>query len=161
MIDPTYTSTIIVGGNGSSYFFNAFPKEMHSNQSFILSNIHTASGGGGFDISGATATLYVSAYKDSTYSPVALASGVLSDSGSGTTDMVSFTVSKNLIPVDLGGYDIRNGGNSVFYYILEDADSILEFSEGVNIIDPAFGLSGDSEPSAGAIVVKSNDLGSV
>lgn len=161
MIDPTYTATITVGGNGSSYFFNAFPKEMHSNQSFILSNIHNAASGGGFDISGATATLYVSAYKDTSYTPVALASGVISDSGSGTDDTVTFTVPKDVIPVDLGSYDIRNGGNSVFYYILEDVDSILEFSEGVNIIDPSFGLSGDSSPSSGAIVTQRNDLGSV
>ena len=173
MEDPVFNATITVGGNGSTYRFDALSKMMHSNQSFILelTFIKPASqGGGAYDISGSVATLFVSTVNNSDPNNVfTLDGGVITDSGSGTDDRVTFTVVKDLIPDSLGGVPFRSlnksgastGGNSVFYFILEDADSILEFSEGVNIIDPNFAGPGTVEPGAGSIVVSKNDLGSV
>jgi len=173
MEDPVFNATITVGGNGSTYRFDALSKMMHSNQSFILelTFIKPANqGGGAYDISGSVATLFVSTVNNSDPNNVfTLDGGVITDSGSGTDDRVTFTVVKDLIPDSLGGVPFRSlnsggastGGNSVFYFILEDADSILEFSEGVNIIDPNFAGPGTVEPGAGSIVVSKNDLGSV
>ena len=62
MEDPLFSATITVGGNGSTYRFDALSKMMHSNQSFILelTFIKPASqGGGAYDISGSVATLFV------------------------------------------------------------------------------------------------------
>jgi hypothetical protein len=162
MEDPAYTATVTVGGNGSSYRFDAFSKDIHSNQSFSLAlTLQKPSGGGAFDISGSTATLYVTAYNNADYPETILASGVLSDSGSGTTDTVTFTVVKDLIPEDLGGFPQRNGGNSIFYGILSDADSVLELGEGVNVIDSQYGGTGTVAPGAGSIITQGNDLGNV
>ncbi|MEE9352573.1 MAG: DUF2793 domain-containing protein [Thiotrichaceae bacterium] len=161
--DPAFTDTVTVGGNGGTYRFDAMSKELHSNQSFILElTLIKPSGGGAFDISGSTVTLFVSAFNNSDPNGIfILDGGVLSDSGSGTIDRVTFTVVKDLIPDSLGGFPQRRGGNSRFYAIFEDADSILELSEGVNIIDPNFAGTGTIDPGAGAIVVSKNDLGSV
>ena len=161
MDDPLFNSTNIVGGSSARYSFSAMGKEIHSNQSFILTQTFTAAAGGAFDISSATSTLYVAAYKNSSLDSVALTSGVLSDSGSGTIDTVTFTVPKDLIPTDLGSFPQRNGGNAVFYYILEDADSVLEFGQGVNVIDPSYGLTGEVDPGASTITTQRNDLGTV
>ena len=161
MDDPLFTSTNIVGGSSARYSFSAMGKEIHSNQSFILTQTFTASAGGAFDISSATSTLYVAAYKNASLDSVALTSGVLSDSGSGTTDTVTFTVPKDLIPTGLGSFPQRNGGNAVFYYILEDTDSVLEFGQGVNVIDPSYGLTGEVDPGASTITTQRNDLGTV
>jgi hypothetical protein len=162
MDDPVFPTAIVVGGKGSTYRFDGFPKTMHSNQSFILEATFTASTGGPFDISSSVATLRVSTFNNSDPNgSFVLGGGVISDSGSGTIDRVTFTIVKDLIPPSLGNFPLRNGGNSVFYFILEDSDSVLEFSEGVNVIDPNFDGTGTIDPGAGSIVVSKNDLGSV
>jgi len=162
MDDPIFSSNNIVGGSSANYTFSAMSREIHSNQSFILKQTFTeADGGAPFDISGATSTLFVSAFKNVSLDAVALTSGVLSDSGGGTIDTVTFTVPKDLIPVNLGTFPQRNGGNSRFFYILEDVDSILEFGQGVNVIDPSYGLTGEVDPSSSTITTQRNDLGTV
>ena len=162
MEDPAYTATVTVGGSSSSYRFDAFSKEIHSDQSFTLAlTLIKPNAGGAFDIAGSTATLYVTAFNNADYPETILASGVLSDSGSGTTDTVTFTVVKDLIPEDLGGFPQRNGGNSVFYCILEDADSVLQLGEGVNVIDSSYAGTGTVSPGAGSIITQGNDLGNV
>jgi len=162
MDDPVFAANITVGGKGSSYRFDALSKTMHSNQSFVLELTFLASGGGAFDISSSTATLFVSTFNNSDPNgSFVLGGGVITDSGTGTDDRVTFSIVKDLIPASLGNFPLRNGGNSVFYFILEDADSILEFSEGVNVIDPNFDGTGTIDPGAGSIVVSKNDLGSV
>jgi hypothetical protein len=162
MDDPIFNSNNIVGGSSANYTFSAMSREIHSNQSFILIQTFTeADGGGPFDISSSTSTLFVSAFKNASLDPTALTSGALSDSGSGTIDTVTFTVPKDLIPVNLGSFPQRNGGNCRFFYILEDTDSILEFGQGVNVIDPSYGLTGEVEPSSSTITTQRNDLGTV
>ncbi len=161
MDDPIFTSNNVVGGSSANYTFSAMSREIHSNQSFILIQTFTeADGGLPFDISAATSTLFVSAYKN-TLDPFPLTSGVLSDSGGGTIDTVTFTVPKDLIPTTLGTFPQRYGGNSVFFYILEDADSVLEFGQGVNVIDPSYSLTGEVDPSSSTITTQRNDLGTV
>ena len=170
MIDPTYEDVVTVGGVLSSYRFNAFPQPTQalggsdgllSRQSFILSLRLEATSLTSFDIAGSTTTLYVSASGDDGYTPVILGTGVLSASGvhDGTTDTVTFTVAKDQIPNDLGSYGRTVNGNSKFYIILEDADSYLEFWEGVNVFDTQFGGTGGGTSSA--ITPVGNDLGTV
>mgnify|MGYP005819655225 FL=1 len=172
MIDPTYTDTVTVGGVQSSYRFSAFPNPtqslaasgsgtgsgLQSLQSLILALNFEDSSGTDYDISGATATLYVTANQDPDYDPVNLGSGVLSASVS-TTDTVTFTVAKDQIPNDLGAYGRTAAGNAKFYVILEDADTYLEFYEGVNVYDTQHGGTGGSAPNAN--VVRKNNLGVV
>ena len=171
MIDPTYDATITVGGSNSSYKFDAFPQPTQATgglsgllslQSFILQLTMRDSTPAQFDISGATATLYVTAANDENYTPVNLGAGVLSDSGllgGGTTDRVTFTVPKGLIPDNLGAYGKTRAGNSKFYAVLSDADSYLEFFEGVNVYDTQFGGGGGATP--GSLQVNNNNLGVV
>ena len=171
MIDPTYSDTVTVGGVQSSYQFGAFPNPTQSiggrsgllsQQSLILVLTLQTAAAAQYDISGATATLYVTANSDPDYTPVSLGAGALSDSGAGgggTTDTVTFTVAKNQIPDDLGAYGKTNQGNAKFYVILEDADTYLEFYEGVNVYDTQFGGTGGSAPNAN--VVRKNNLGVV
>ena len=160
MDDPLFTSVNTVGTKNMSSKFLAIPKKIHSNQSFILEQQFQESVGVPFDISSATATLYVAGFNN-TLDRVALASGVLSDSGSGTTDTVTFTVPKDLIPTSLGALPQRNPGNSVFFYILEDTDSVLEFAQEVNVIDPSYNLQGTTDPGAATVTTQRNDLGNV
>lgn len=160
MDDPLFTSVNTVGTKNMSSKFLAIPKKIHSNQSFILEQQFQESVGVPFDISSATTTLYVAGFNN-TLDRVALASGVLSDSGSGTIDTVTFTVPKDLIPTSLGSLPQRNPGNSVFFYILEDTDSVLEFAQEVNVIDPSYNLQGTTDPSAATITTQRNDLGNV
>ena len=160
MDDPIFTSTNIVGGASMRSKFAAMPEKIHADQSFILVQQFTDPTPVPFDISSAVATLYVAGYNN-TLDRVALASGVLSDSGGGTTDTVTFTVPKDLIPIDLGSLPQRNPGNSVFFYILEDSDSVLEFAQEVNVIDPSYDLQGSTDPGSSTITTQRNDLGSV
>tara|TARA_R100000808_G_scaffold17647_1_gene38939 strand:+ start:149 stop:1831 length:1683 start_codon:yes stop_codon:yes gene_type:complete len=172
MIDPVYPATVTVGGSDSSYKTGSFPRPTQStggrsgllaNQSLIWQiTLQDETKAAQFDISGATATMYVSATSDPDYTPVLLASGALSDSGSfggGTTDRVTFTVAKNGIPNDLGAYGKANGGNATFYCILEDGDSFLEFYEQVNVYDTQFGGQGGNNPAL--IQTRKNNLGVV
>lgn len=172
MEDPTYSSTVTVGGSDSSYKTGSFPRPTQSTggRSGLLSKqsliwqltLQDETKAAQYDISSATATLYVSATSDPDYKPVILASGVLSDSGAfggGTTDRVTFTVAKNGIPNDLGAYGKANGGNATFYCILEDGDSYLEFYEQVNVYDTQFGGTGGNTPNV--LQTRKNNLGVV
>ena len=159
MDDPTFPAVITVGGSGQTYRFSALPKEIHANQSFILTAVLSESSAP-FDISGSTATLYVAGWKNEV-PPVQLAVGSLSDSGGGTTDKVTFTVIKDLIPEIFGYLPLRKSGNSVFYFTLTDADSTLQFFQTVNIIDSDYALSGEVQPSSNVIIPVRNDLGNV
>lgn len=172
MEDPTYSSTVTVGGSDSSYKTGSFPRPTQSTggRSGLLSKqsliwqltLQDETKAAQYDISSATATLYVSATSDPDYTPVILASGVLSDSGAfggGTTDRVTFTVAKNGIPNDLGAYGKANGGNATFYCILEDGDSYLEFYEQVNVYDTQFGGTGGNTPNV--LQTRKNNLGVV
>jgi hypothetical protein len=90
-----------------------------------------------------------------------LGAGVLSDSGSGTTDTVTFTVTKDQIPDELGNLPATKNGNSVFYCILEDADTKLQFYQTVNVLDQDFQLTGENSVSDNIILAGGNDLGTV
>jgi hypothetical protein len=167
MEDPKYNASIKVGSKESSYSFLAFPRGvtggLQASQSFILQLTFTdeQSPGQPFDISGATATLYCSGYNVTDYPETILGAGVLSDSGSGTTDTVTFTVTKDQIPDDLGNLPTSKTGNSVFYCILEDADTKLQFYQSLNVLDEKFQLTGANSVSDNIILVGDNDLGTV
>lgn len=167
MEDPKYNASIKVGSKDSSYSFLAFPRGatggLQASQSFILELTFTdeQAPGQAFDISGATATLYCSGYNVQGFPVTMLGAGVLSDSGSGTTDTVTFTVTKDQIPDDLGNLPATKNGNSVFYCILEDADTKLEFYQTVNILDQDFQLTGENSVSDNIILAGGNDLGTV
>ena len=163
MEDPKYTVTQTVGGLKSSYSLSAFPRGgLQADQSFILEVTFTdeESPALPFDISGATATIYITAYKIK-YTAVMLGAGVLSDSGSGTTDRVTFTVAKDQIPDDIASIAQGRAGNGVVYFELEDADTKLTFSQIINITDNDFLLTGDNSTSANVILTGDNDLGTV
>jgi len=164
MENPLYAQTVTIGGDDTTY--NA-PKvlgiRIHADQSFDLqytfvkSDLSTA-----FDIVSSTSQIYVTAYKNVSYTPVLLASGVNTDSGSGTTDRVTFTVPAEAIPNDIANFPIRNPGNAVFYAIITDgAGKKIEVVAEVNIFDTEYSLTGDAAPSAQTIVPIKNDLGSV
>jgi hypothetical protein len=165
MEDPKYTSSVTIGGpenNSTDYETDCMGDRIHADQSFILQyTLIDGNDSGAFDIASATATLYVTAYKDDDFTPVMLAGGVLTDSGSGTTDRATFTVAKDLIPDALAQFPLRTPGNSVFYAIIEDADSKVEIVNFVNVYDDSYGLTGESVPGASTITPTSNDLGTV
>ena len=83
MDDPIFTSTNTVGGSSMRSKFAAMPEKIHSNQSFILIQQFADVDSLPFDISTAVCTLFVAGFNN-TLDPVALTSGVLSDSGGGT-----------------------------------------------------------------------------
>ena len=154
MEDPNFPVTITVGGTGQSYKFAAFPKELHANQSFVLAATLIKEDLSAYDLSSATATLYVSGWKN-TISPVTLAGGSI------VSNTITFTVAKDLIPESLGSLPLRNPGNSVFYFIVEDSDSVLQFFQQVNVLDTNYTLSGDVDSSPNTITPDKNDLGTV
>jgi len=165
MEDPLFKADIDVGGDDTSYKFQAFPDEVHANQSFVLqATLSKDNGTAQYDISTATGTLYVVGYKDSIIDITILTAAVFSDSGllgGGTTDRATFTVPKDVIPEVLGTLPLRNPGNSVFYFILEDGDSVLQFFQQVNVLDTNYTLTGDAAPGPNTIVIDKNDLGTV
>ena len=165
MEDPKYTASVSIGGaenNTTDYETNCMGDRIHADQSFILQYTLTdGNDAGAFDIATATATLYVTAYKNAEFTPVSLAGGVLTDSGSGTTDRVTFTVAKDLIPDELAAFPLRTPGNAVFYAIISDADSKIEIVNFVNVYDDSYGLTSEAQPGANTIVPKGNDLGTV
>jgi len=164
MDNPLYPATVTIGGSTTTY--NA-PKvlgiRIHADQSFDLQYTFVEGDGStAFDIASSTSTLHVTAYKDVSYSPVLLVSGVNSDSGSGTTDRITFSVPAEAIPNDIANFPLRNPGNSVFYAIITDgAGKKIEVVAEVNIFDTEYSLTGDAEPSAQTIVPIKNDLGTV
>jgi len=165
MEDPKYTATVTIGGaenNTTDYETDCMGDRIHADQSFILQyTLADGNDAGAFDIATATATLYVTAYKNAEFTPVSLAGGVLTDSGSGTTDRVTFTVAKDLIPDELASFPLRTPGNAVFYAIISDADSKIEIVNFVNVYDDSYGLTSEAQPGANTIVPKGNDLGTV
>ena len=165
MEDPKYTASVSIGGaenNTTDYETDCMGDRIHADQSFILQYTLTdGNDAGAFDIATATATLYVTAYKNAEFTPVSLAGGVLTDSGSGTTDRVTFTVAKDLIPDELAAFPLRTPGNAVFYAIISDADSKIEIVNFVNVYDDSYGLTSEAQPGANTIVPKGNDLGTV
>jgi len=169
---PEYEDlSVTVGGRQSSYQVNIFPNPSQAlgataglleSQSFIARLAFRNSTPTQFDIAGVTATAYITANQDQDYTPVLLGSGSLSDSGQlggGTVDQVEFTINKDNIPGDLGAYPKTQAGNAKIYFILEDATGYLEFYEGVNVYDEAFGGTGGSSPNV--IQVRKNNLGVV
>jgi len=165
MEDPLFKADINVGGDDTSYKFQGFPDEVHANQSFILqATLSKDNGTAQYDISTATGTLYVVGYKDSIIPITILTAAAFSDSGAfggGTTDRATFTVPKDVIPEVLGTLPLRNPGNAVFYFILEDGDSVLQFFQQVNVLDTNYTLTNDASPGPNTIVVDKNDLGTV
>lgn len=167
MEDPKYNASIKVGSKDSSYSFLAFPRGatggLQASQSFILELTFTdeQTPGQPFDISGSTTTLYCTGYNVQGFDVTMLGAGVLSDSGSGTTDRVTFTVTKDQIPDELGNLPATKNGNSVFYCILEDADTKLQFYQTVNVLDQDFQLTGENSVSDNIILAGGNDLGTV
>ncbi len=163
MEHPIYSGSQKVGGLKSSYSLNVFPSSgLQSAQSFILETtfVDEQNPAQPFDISNATASIYITAYKVE-YTPVLLASGVISDSGSGTLDKVSFTIQSGLIPEDIALIPRGRVGNGVIYFILEETGKRLQFSEVVNITDTEFLLTADNSASSNVIVTNRNDLGTV
>lgn len=163
MDNPLYLQTVIIGGETTTY--NA-PKvlgiRVHADQSFDLQYTLVKGETGPFDIASSTSEIYVTAYKNSSYSPVLLASGAHTDSGSGTTDRVTFTVPAEAIPNDIANFPLRNPGNAVFYAIITDGTGKkIEIVAEVNIFDTQYSLTGDAAPSAQTIIPIKNDLGSV
>lgn len=154
MEDPEFPVTITVGGNGQSYKYAAFPQQMHSNQSFILEATLQKVDQSPYDLSSATANLYVSGWKNE-IGETLLASGVI------VSSTITFTVAKDLIPEALGSLPLRAPGNSVFYFIVEDSDSTLQFFQQVNVLDTNYTLDGSVDPSPNTIVPDKNDLGTV
>lgn len=153
MEDPFYSANPEIGSSNGTYdISDAFPQGsnvgLQSKQSLIF-QITCTQDSGAFDISASSPILYITAFDDPTFnggSDVILdGSGVLTDSGSGTTDRVTFTVAKDLIPELLGQYPKSRRGNARIYTILEDGDSYVQLSAGVNIIDTSFNQSGGSQ----------------
>ena len=164
MDNPLYPATMTIGGTSTTY--NA-PKvlgvRIHADQSFDLQYTFVKSDGTtAFDIAGTTSILRVSAYKNVEFTPVVLVSGVLSDSGSGTTDRVTFTVPADAIPEKIAAFPLRTPGNAVFFAIIADGSGKkIEVVAEVNIFDTDYALTGEANPSAQTIVPVKNDLGSV
>jgi len=164
MDNPLYPATMTIGGTSTTY--NA-PKvlgvRIHADQSFDLQYTFVKSDGTtAFDIAGTTSTLSVSAYKNVEFTPVVLVSGVLSDSGSGTTDRVTFTVPADAIPEEIAAFPLRTPGNAVFFAIIADGSGKkIEVVAEVNIFDTDYALTGEANPSAQTIVPIKNDLGTV
>ncbi len=154
MEDPLFPVTITVGGTGLSYKFAAFPKQMHANQSFVLEATIVKAGAVAYDLTSATATLYVSGWKNE-IAETTLVTGVI------VSNVITFTVPKDLIPESLGGLPLRPSGNSVFYFIVEDTDSTLQFFQQVNVLDTDYTLGGEVVSSPNVIVPDKNDLGTV
>ena len=153
MIDPIYTTTLIVGGSTHKYAFTALPTELLAEQSLDLSVTITKADGSPFDLSSATANFFCTARNVSGLVPTNLGSATLSDSGSGTIDTVSIVVPKNGIPDFLGDYSPTRTGSSVFYFQIQDADSYIQIYQYVNVIDSSF--NGDG---SGSIELPSSSL---
>lgn len=141
MIDPIYTTTLVVGGSTHKYAFTALPTELLAEQSLNLSITITNADGTPFDLSSATAEFFCTARNVIGLAPTNLGSATLSDSGSGTTDTVSIVVPKNGIPDFLGSYSPTRTGSSVFYFQIQDADSYIQIYQYVNVTAGDF--SGD------------------
>ena len=153
MIDPVYTTTLIVGGSTHKYAFTALPTEILADQSMDLSVTITNSDNTPYDLSGATAEFFCTARNVSGLVPTNLGSATLSDSGSGTTDTVSIVLPKDGIPDFLGEYTPTRTGSSVFYFQIQDADSYIQIYQYVNVTASDF--SGDG---SGNIEIPSSSL---
>jgi len=136
MQDPIYEDlNVIIGGNSHTYQFNAFPKELLASQSFDLKLQIKNADNSPFDLATASADLFVTAKGDVTFTPVLLDVGVLSDSGGGTIDTISFEVDKDTLPEELGTFPA-----------LRDGDSRVELFEHINVFDSEFSGTGGNTP---------------
>jgi len=153
MIDPVYTTTLIIGGSTHKYAFTALPNEILADQSMDLSVTITNADSSPYDLSGATAEFFCTARNVSGLIPTNLGSATLSDSGSGTVDTVSIVLPKDGIPDFLGSYSPTRTGSSVFYFQIQDADSYIQVYQYVNITASDF--SGDG---SGNIELPSSSL---
>ncbi len=153
MIDPVYTTTLIIGGSTHKYAFTALPNEILADQSMDLSVTITNADNSPYDLSGATAEFFCTARNVSGLIPTNLGSATLSDSGSGTVDTVSIVLPKDGIPDFLGSYSPTRTGSSVFYFQIQDADSYIQVYQYVNIMASDF--SGDG---SGNIELPSSSL---
>ena len=153
MIDPVYTTTLIVGGSTHKYAFTALPNEILADQSMDLSVTILNADSSPYDLSGATAEFFCTARNVSGLIPTNLGSATLSDSGSGTVDTVSIVLPKDGIPDFLGSYSPTRTGSSVFYFQIQDADSYIQVYQYVNITASDF--SGDG---SGNIELPSSSL---
>ncbi|MAR18302.1 MAG: hypothetical protein CML44_02910 [Rhodobacteraceae bacterium] len=142
MIDPVYTTTLIVGGSTHKYAFSALPTEILADQSMDLSITILNSDSSPYDLSGATAEFYCTARNVTGLVPTALGSATLSDSGSGTVDTVSIVLPKDGIPDFLGEYTPTRTGSSVFYFQIQDADSYIQIYQYVNVTASDFSGNG-------------------
>ena len=91
MIDPVYTTSLIIGGSSHKYAFTALAAELLADQSIDLSVTITKADALPFDLSGSTAEFFCTARNVAGLVPTSLGSATLSDSGSGTVDTVSDT----------------------------------------------------------------------
>ena len=153
MIDPVYTTTLIIGGSTHKYAFTALPNEILADQSMDLSVTITNADNSPYDLSGATAEFFCTARNVSGLIPTNLGSATLSDSGSGTVDTVSIVLPKDGIPDFLGSYSPTRTGSSVFYFQIQDVDSYIQVYQYVNITASDF--SGDG---SGNIELPSSSL---
>ena len=153
MIDPVYTTTLIIGGSTHKYAFTALPNEILADQSMDLSVTITNADSSPYDLSGATAEFFCTARNVSGLIPTNLGSATLSDSGSGTVDTVSIVLPKDGIPDFLGSYSPTRTGSSVFYFQIQDADSYIQVYQYVNVTASDF--SGDG---SGNIELPSSSL---
>lgn len=153
MIDPVYTTTLIIGGSTHKYAFTALPNEILADQSMDLSVTITNADNSPYDLSGATAEFFCTARNVSGLVPTNLGTATLSDSGSGTVDTVSIVLPKDGIPDFLGSYSPTRTGSSVFYFQIQDADSYIQVYQYVNITASDF--SGDG---SGNIELPSSSL---
>ena len=153
MIDPVYTTTLIIGGSTHKYAFTALPNEILADQSMDLSVTITNADNSPYDLSGATAEFFCTARNVSGLVPTNLGSATLSDSGSGTVDTVSIVLPKDGIPDFLGSYSPTRTGSSVFYFQIQDADSYIQVYQYVNVTASDF--SGDG---SGNIELPSSSL---
>ena len=142
MIDPVYTTTLIIGGSTHKYAFTALPSEILADQSMDLSVTVTNSDNTPYDLSGATAEFFCTARNVTGLVPTALGSATLSDSGSGTVDTVSIVVPKDGIPDFLGEYSPTRTGSSVFYFQIQDADSYIQIYQYTNVTASDFSGNG-------------------
>ena len=144
MINPSYSATVTIGGNSSGWTFDAFPNELNADQSFELQVTLLDEQAAAFDASGATATLFISAYADDSFAPVTLATGAISGAGS---NIVDFTVPKNTIPDNLATFAASRNGSAVVYVRI-DGTGFFQIYQRLNVNDQNFGLTGES----GAII---------
>jgi hypothetical protein len=160
-----HADTSVRVGGFTKYNFVAFGDEVYEEMGFELKLgfIHDSDSGdsGQFDISTATAVLEVAPFGDAGYTPVSIGSPVLSSSGGGITDTVTFTVNAGSIPTDISqNYDANASGNAIFKVTLTQGTKEYVFTQRTNLVNGTNAYSGFSG-SPSSISTQRNDLGNV